>query len=81
MVSEFSVERSDTSVITLRLMRPSLSTTGVKLRLTPNFLNWIEGWQTDAAFTSAVPLLAAVQEKPLRTGNSPPATKVRFPRK
>ncbi len=43
MVSEFCVERSDTSVITLRLMRPSLSTTGVKLRLTPNFLKSIEG--------------------------------------
>ena len=43
MVSEFCAEMSDTSVMTLRLMRPSLSTTGVKLRLTPNFLNWIEG--------------------------------------
>ena len=43
MVSAFCVDRSDTSVITLRLMRPSLSTTGVKLRLTPNFLKSIEG--------------------------------------
>ena len=45
MVSALSVERSDTSVMTLRLMRPSLSTTGVKFRLTPNFLNSIDGWQ------------------------------------
>jgi len=30
----------------------------------------------DAAAVMAVPVLAAVQEKPLRTGNSPPATKV-----
>ena len=43
IVSEFWLERSDTSVITLMLMRPSLRTTGVKLRLTPNFLNVIEG--------------------------------------
>ena len=47
IVSAFAVERSDTSVITLRLMRPSLSTTGVKLRLTPNFLKSIDGWQVD----------------------------------
>ena len=43
MVSEFCDDRSDTSVITLRLMRPSLSTTGVKSRLTPNFLKSIAG--------------------------------------
>ena len=30
-------------------MRPSLSTTGVKFRLTPNFLNAIEGWQVVGA--------------------------------
>ena len=48
MVSEFCAEMSDTSVITRRLMRPSLSTTGVKLRLTPNFLNSIDGWQVVA---------------------------------
>src|ERR1700691_761829 len=45
IVSAFWVDRSDTSVITLRLMRPSLSTTGVKSRLTPNFLKSIDGWQ------------------------------------
>ena len=38
-----AVDRSDTSVITFRLMRPSLSTTGVKFRLTPNFLKSIDG--------------------------------------
>ena len=43
MVSAFAAEMSDTSVITFRLMRPSLSTIGVKCRLTPNFLNSIEG--------------------------------------
>src|SRR6202044_589579 len=71
MVSEFCEDRSETSVITLRLMRPSLSTTGVKLRLTPNFLKSIDGWQVDGA-----PGVddEAEQLKPLRTGNSPPAT-------
>ena len=42
---EFSFESSDTSVMTFRLMRPSDITTGVKLRPTPNFLNWIASWQ------------------------------------
>ena len=37
-VRALSVDRSDTSVITRRLMRPSVSTTGVNTRLTPNFL-------------------------------------------
>src|ERR1700728_3459409 len=53
MVSEFSVERSDTSVATLRLMRPWLRTTGVKLRATPNFLKSIEGWQGEGAPAAA----------------------------
>ena len=35
--------QSDTSVMTLRLMRPSDSTTGVKFRPTPNFLKSIWG--------------------------------------
>ena len=34
-----SVESSETSVVTFRLMRPSDSTTGMKARLMPNFLN------------------------------------------
>src|ERR1700691_5824664 len=71
MVIEFCDERSDTSVITLRLMRPSLSTTGVKLRLTPNFLKSIDGWQVDGP-----PATVVEQEKPLSTGNSPPAMNV-----
>ena len=44
-VIAFSVERSDTSVTTFMLMRPSPSTTGVKDRLTPNFLKSICCWQ------------------------------------
>ena len=40
-----SVESSDTSVVTFRLMRPSVSTTGLKARLIPNFLNSIVGVQ------------------------------------
>src|SRR5579863_2715622 len=71
IVSELLLDRSDTSVITLRLMRPSLSTTGVKLRLTPNFLKSIEGWHVDGP-----PPVADEQENPFRTGNSPPAMKV-----
>jgi len=42
-VMAFSVERSETSVMTFRLMRPSESTTGVNTRLTPNFLKVICG--------------------------------------
>ena len=38
-VIAFSVETSETSVITRRLIRPSVSTTGVKLSEMPNFLN------------------------------------------
>src|ERR1700730_19401858 len=49
MDSALLLDRSDTSVITLRLIRPSLSTTGVKFRLTPNFLKSIAGWQVDGA--------------------------------
>ena len=42
-VMELSLDSSDTSVITRRLIRPSVSTTGVKLSDTPNFLNptWV----------------------------------------
>ena len=45
-VIELSFDSSDTSVITRRLMRPSVSTTGVKLSEMPNFLNWIWVVQT-----------------------------------
>ena len=37
-VMALSLESSDTSVITRRLMRPSLSTTGEKFSEMPNFL-------------------------------------------
>ena len=60
-VMAFSVERSDTSVITLRLMRPSDSTTGVNTRLTPNFLKSTLGWQTGGD-------LVVSQDSPLGIG-------------
>ena len=41
MLIELSFETSDTSVITRRLIRPSVSTTGVKLSEMPNFLKLI----------------------------------------
>ena len=44
-VSWFSVESSDTSLRTFRLMRPSAMTTGVKFSPTPNFFHWIWYWQ------------------------------------
>src|SRR3954462_7332866 len=66
-VSEFSDERSETSVITLRLMRPSDSTTGVNTMLTPNFLKSICDWQTGGDFVVS-------HDRPAGIGNSPPAT-------
>ena len=45
-VMAFSFDSSETSVITRRLIRPSLSTTGVKLSEMPNFLYWIWVVQT-----------------------------------
>src|ERR1700693_4480637 len=48
-VIAFWVDRSDISVITLRLMRPSASTIGVKFRLTPNFLKETPGWHVTGA--------------------------------
>src|SRR4051812_36324242 len=65
-VKALSVERSDTSVMTLRLMRPSLSTTGVNVRLTPNFLKSMVGWQTGGDFDVS-------HDRPAGIGNSPPA--------
>src|SRR5882762_5428593 len=40
-VIELSFDNSDTSVITRRLIRPSVSTTGVKFSEMPNFLKLI----------------------------------------
>src|SRR6185437_5306867 len=68
-VRALSVDRSDTSVITLRLMRPSDSTTGVNTRLTPNFLKSTCAWQTGGD-------LVVSHDSPLGIGNSPPATKL-----
>ena len=42
-VIELSFDSSDTSVITRRLIRPSVSTTGVKLSEMPNFLKLRSG--------------------------------------
>ena len=55
--------------MTLRLMRPSDSTTGVNTRLTPNFLNVMDGWQVGGDVELS-------HDKPLGIGNSPPARKV-----
>src|SRR6202012_3003656 len=67
----FSFDISDTSVITRRLMRPSVSTTGVKLSEMPNFLNW-----TDGAHCPTAPDACVWQVTPVGIGNSPPAMKV-----
>src|ERR1700688_345835 len=65
-VTELSSEISDTSVITRRLIRPSVSTTGVKLSEMPNFLNIIEGEQGGAKQVVGG----------CGNGNSPPAMNV-----
>src|SRR5436309_847344 len=57
--------------MTLRLMRPSAITTGVKFNPTPNFFHWIEYWQLPT-----VPAVDAVQVYPAGIGNSPPAWKL-----
>src|ERR1700730_2393039 len=62
-----SLDSSETSVITRRLIRPSLSTTSVKLSEMPNFLYWI--WVVQTCVTGS-------QEYPAGIGNSPPAMKV-----
>src|SRR5437868_8598741 len=66
-VKELSFDSSETSLITRRLMRPSLSTTGVKLSEMPNFLKLI--WVLQTCVTGS-------QEYPAGTGNSPPAMNV-----
>src|SRR3981189_1791630 len=64
---ELSLDSSETSVITRRLIRPSVITTGVKLREMPNFLKLIWVVQT---------CVVGSQEYPAGTGNSPPAMNV-----
>src|SRR5580692_4156589 len=71
MLIELSLDTSDTSVITRRLILPSLSTTGVKLSEMPNFLKAIEGahWPTE-------PAAVVWHVTPVGIGNSPPAMNV-----
>src|ERR1700690_1024577 len=71
MLIELSLETSDTSVITRRLMRPSASTTGVKLSEMPNFLKAIDG-----AHCPTAPAAVVWQVTPVGNGNSPPAMNV-----
>src|SRR3954454_12828504 len=67
----FSDEISDTSVITRRLIRPSVSTTGVKLRDIPNFLKLTVWTQFPTA-----PAVVVWQLTPVGIGNSPPEMNV-----
>ncbi len=71
MLIELSLDTSETSVITCRLMRPSVSTTGVKFSEMPNFLKAIDG-----AHCPIWPAAVVVQVTPVGIGNSPPAMKV-----
>src|SRR5438132_4194697 len=70
-VNEFSSETSDTSVITRRLIRPSVSTTGVKLSEMPNFLKLTVWTQFPMA-----PDVVVWQVTPVGMGNSPPEINV-----
>src|SRR6266404_9286670 len=70
-VKEFSVETSDTSVITRRLIRPSVSTTGVKLSEMPNFLK-----ATVWTHCPIAPAVVVWQVTPVGIGNSPPEINV-----
>ena len=68
---EFSFETSDTSVITRRLIRPSVSTTGVKLSEMPNFLK-LTVW----THCPIAPAVVVWQVTPVGIGNSPPEINV-----
>ena len=70
-VKAFSGETSDTSVITRRLIRPSLSTTGVKLSEIPNFLK-VTVW----THCPTAPAVDVWQVTPVGIGNSPPEMNV-----
>src|SRR5947199_7291721 len=70
-VKAFSVETSETAVITRRLIRPSVSTTGVKLSEMPNFLKLTVWTQFPIA-----PDVVVWQVTPVGIGNSPPEMKV-----
>src|ERR1700684_1994416 len=71
MLMELSVEISETSVITRRLILPSVSTTGVKLSEMPNFLKAIDGEHCPTAPDGFV-----WHVTPVGKGNSPPTMKV-----
>src|ERR1700738_362491 len=71
MLIEFSLETSDTSVITRRLIRPSVSTTGVKLSEMPNFLKAIDGEHCPTE-----PAAVVWHVTPVGNGNSPPTMNV-----
>src|SRR6266699_3806243 len=66
-----SLDSSETSVITRRLIRPSVSTTGVKLSEIPNFLKLTVWMQFPIA-----PDVVVWQVTPVGIGNSPPEINV-----
>src|SRR6476659_708697 len=70
-VKAFSAETSDTSVITLRLIRHSVSTTGVKLSEMLNFLK-LTVW----SHCPIAPAVVVWQVTPVGMGNSPPEINV-----
>src|SRR3984957_5360186 len=70
-VKAFSLETSDTSVITRRLIRPSVSTTGVKFSEIPNFLK-LTVW----THCPIAPAVVDWQVTPVGIGNSPPEINV-----
>src|ERR1700684_1326720 len=71
MVIGLSLYTSDTSVMTSRLIRPSVNTIGVKFSEMPNFLN-----ATDGEHCPTDPDAVVWQVTPVGIGNSPPAMKV-----
>src|SRR6202451_144540 len=71
MLIELSLETSETSVITRRLIRPSVSTTGVKWSEMPNFLKAIDG-----AHCPTAPAGLVWHVTPVGNGNSPPTMNV-----
>src|SRR6478609_4825582 len=68
---EFSLDISDTSVITRRLIRPSVKTTGVKFSEIPNFLK-LTVW----THCPTAPAVVVWQVTPVGIGNSPPEMNV-----
>src|SRR3954454_10779846 len=71
MLMELSFEISETSVMTRRLIRPSVSTTGVKFNEMPNFLKAIDG-----AHCPTAPAGFDWHVTPVGKGNSPPTMNV-----